>query len=365
MQSVTFEIPRFYDDVGFCIGGNGIDGKYCFLDTEVVLPFPKQVLIDIEASQNNINASELIGVCFGINDNSPAPPTLNFTGRLGGLMTPAYLAQLHNELTPVYGYPKYLYEPIWKYVLFRCKKANEFVFNSADYYQKITETNEKLSEFSKQISKKGIFIEKIIFNFQHIDYQNNIKQPFWYVNTENGNYEEQNFFLMASYNAIQANPQNIEFEPKKPFLISNYTFLKFRNVGYKNAVIDQFAKLKLSFSRTIWIILFSSGGLNELFTFESVLSNTSYLPNFSGAGNYGITLFYTEKEKPIVFFPPIKLQKNQTEADEKQDTDTLTEPASNRENTLTEPASNRENWIFLVLVLLVILLIVLQKASKN
>lgn len=339
MQSVTFECPILTENYKIRIGGL-IDKP--FVERKAFLPFQEREF-ELVQKTFTLEANETLAIFWGVDNNFPAPPTLNGTGRGSGLITPFDLAIIHAELTAVYGYPAWLSVTIKDFLLYDMQQKNEmFLQYSLPFANNL---EKKLSEFAMQA--KGFILKKIILqiNTTLADKQ---KKSFFEYTIDEGDEKIQNKKIIASYLSSQQAQNNLVEISFENWEIDYNKFISFEVVGEIDTThVDGIHNNNYS------LIALGLRSSTTVFASSYRLLDYGIAPIPIG-DNVSLTLLYEEKEKPIVFFPPIKLQKNQTEADEKQDTDTL-----------TEPASNRENWIFLVLVLLVILLIVLQKASKN
>ncbi|MFN3316116.1 MAG: hypothetical protein ACK40K_04835, partial [Raineya sp.] len=137
----------------------GVSDNY--ISIKHFLPFQER---DFEMVQKtfSLEANETLQTFWGINNNFPLPPTLNFTGRGGLLITPADLGIIHPELTAVYGYPNWLSVTIKDFLLYDMQQKNlEFNQNILAY---VDDLEQKLKDFANSQREIKLKID-FIFSF--------------------------------------------------------------------------------------------------------------------------------------------------------------------------------------------------------
>jgi hypothetical protein len=368
MQVVNFSIPRLYDDVFFRIGGFSYDMPFAETKNAKLIPFNQSDFDGVDRRDN----TEDLQTFFGINDNSPLPPTLTFprTGRGRNLLNVGRLNALHAELQPIFGYPNWLSLSLKDWVKYEMKKENErwLNLNGANEIEKL---QKELKDFSGIFQKNKASVSKLQFLFKMADenIKKQLQEPFFFFDTLADGAEYKKYIQPASYvNADSNNKEVIEIFLPKKYPLDYLKYLGFLAKGDKNIDITAWntkktandVQIDLYFvAPTPAVLPFSRYPLFDLF------------PNLTPSPEiYSLIVFYEPKD---FFVPSFKLPKNKEEK-QAPEPEAPAEPESTEIAEIAEPpkpAKPKEkttkpevaNWL-IPLVVFFIVLVVLQKSSS-
>jgi len=346
MQVVSFQVPRLYEDIPLQIGGAAQNP----LSVEFWVPYSQEEKKLVEKTIT-LYANETLMQFWGIDDNSPAPPTLNGTGRGSTLITPLDLPVIHAELSAVYGYPAWLHIKLKDFLLYDMELKNQnFLQYSVPLLDDLTK---KLSEFNEAI-RKGIIVEKIIIDFQGSNFEDIFKSSLKYVRQETG-YKTEKYYPLNQYFSSDQNLKRIEIPLENEIAYNSY--FEFNFFGDKSVDFSHIDGLKINNQQLIWLGLMHPvvyAPWYRLFDYGALV----YPPD-----TCAITLHYKAKEVKV-FFPQKKPKLTLTP----EPKPTLTpEPEPQTQPIPTKKTQGQKqepfHWLWAVL-LFVILLITLQKASQ-
>jgi hypothetical protein len=348
MQVVSFQVPRLYEDIPLQIGGTAQNP----LSVEFWTPYSQEEKKLVEKT-NTTYANETLMQFWGIDDNSPAPPTLNGTGRGSRFIAPHELPEIHAELSAVYGYPAWLHIKLADFLLYDMELKNQ---NFLQYpVPLLDDLTKKLSEFNEAI-RKGIIVEKIIIDFQGSNFEDIFKSSLKYVRQETG-YKTEKYYPLNQYFSSDQNLKRIEIPLENEIAYNSY--FEFNFFGDKRVDFSDIYSMKIRNQRLI------VSGLLELVVYASWYRLIDYDALVYPPDTCAITLHYKAKEVKV-FFPQKKPKLTLTPEPEP----TLTpepEPEPQTQPIATKKTQGQKqepfHWLWAVL-LFVILLITLQKASQ-
>jgi hypothetical protein len=341
MQSVTFDVPVLTETYEVRLGGL-LDEP--FINRKPFVPFQER---DFEMVQKTftLEANETLQTFWGVNNNFPLPPTLNFSGRGGGLITTVDLPFIHAELTAIYGYPGWLSVTIKDFLLYDMQqKNNEFLHTTI---ASLSDIENKLQTFAQQAKKTKV--KKIAFQL-NTTYERQKEQLVEYIE-DNGNKKTIDAEPLASHIKTENFLSNL-IEVPLDYELDYNKYIRFKVIGGIDTThIDATHNNNYS--------LICLGLRSPTTVYASSYRLLTYGTAPITGQNVTITLFF-ESAKEIVFFP--KLKKSKTKI--KKEPQALPETENNTENT-KKPETLREHWLFLFLVIVVFLMIILQKVSSK
>lgn len=359
MQVVNFNIPRLYDDIFFRIGGSSYDMPFAEIKDKLI-PFNQSDFEGVDRRDN----SEDLQTFFGIDDNSPLPPTLTIprTGRGRNLLNATRLNNLHAELQPIFGYPSWLSLPLKEWVKYEMRKENERWLN-LNGGNEIEKLNRELKDFAGVFKNNKAFVSKLQFLFKMTDenIKKQLQEPFFFFDTLKDGAEYKKKIFPSNYlNTNNKNQEVIEILLPKKYPLDYLKYLGFLAKGDKNIDI------------TAWNVEKTANDLQIDIYFvaptHTLLPVSRYplfdlFPNLTPSSEiYSLIVFYETKEFFVPTFTPPKL-KELEENEEAEPALEQTPPPKKATQVAKVAKETNLSWLCLVL-LFVVLLITFQKASE-
>lgn len=351
MQVVTFNIPRLYNDIFFRVGGYSYDTP--FAEMRSLIPFVQDDFENIDRFV--FGGLEDLKTFFGIDDNSPLPPTLNFKGRGRDLLDAKRLNDLHAELQPIFGYPGWLYLPLKEWVKYEMRKENERWLN-LNGGNEVEKLNRELKDFAGVFKNSKAFVSKFQFVLKMTD--ENIKkqlgEPFFFFDTLKDGAEYKKKIFPSNYlNTNNKNQELIEILLPKKYPLDYLKYFGFLARGDKSISIALCNWEKVRNDYKIYDYYFQTYptlhfGKYPLFSHFPDLTPSSEI--------YSLIVFYETKD---FFVPAFKLPKNTKEKEEPEAPEVSEEPKPKT----TKPKETNLSWLWLAL-LFILLLITFKKASE-